>query len=904
MRLPPVIAAAIQAGDTVIASSARAARALRRLYGEAQRSKGLEAWQSPDILDWDSWLNGLWQKRLRSGSETRLLLTTLQEQQVWVRLIRPRIEGRQLISVLGVAELAQQAYALLCAYRALDFLRGEGLAGPDVENFREWARDFERVCRQENWLSRGMLPLVLHDAVLAGQVEATPRLVLTGFDRITPVQRHLFDAFQEQSGQVDTAEADEVSTIDTTLLVEAVDKRDEIFTCAQWVRQQFSAATAARPRIAIVAPSVSSMRPEIEGIFRLVLAPETVAIRTRDLPLPFEFSLGVPLADMPMARAALLLLAWMNKALAQEDLSWLILSGFVCEQEDELLPMAGLDARLRRLPMRQPEQDLDTFLRFLSEAGPEATPLAAFRRRLLASKRLLPQNGAWMSFAEWAGLAERILETVHWPGAYLLQSEDFQVEARWSQLLDSVAALSFDGRKVNYAEFLEVTQRHAGQMIFAPESRDAPVQILGPLEAAGLTFDALWFLGADDISWPAAARPHPFLPRSLQRKHRMPHADSAADWELAQQATTRLERSAAKCVFSYPSQNADGACRPSTLLKSLTRGVKANELRASIGVGDMAGDDFPILVTDEEQAAIVPWPLEEDAGGSEILKRQAACPFQSFATKRLAARPMDETDWGLEPRERGNAVHRILHGLWEELKSLDGLMTARREERLPAIIERHVQLALQRYGKQIDAQKQRWSRAYLDAEEERIASLIDEWLGYEEKRAPFTFEGGEMKLPATVGELKLQLRVDRIDGVRGGRVIIDYKTGMVKKDAWEGTRPDEPQLLLYARQVEELKGLLLGRVRAGEVKFIGRVEDSDAVMPADGKLSRPPLSAKMLQEWQAILLELGQQFLSGEAQVDPKQYPKTCEFCPLPGLCRIAESDRANTGDDADEGDG
>src|SRR6202522_2615735 len=104
MRLPPVISAAIQAGDTVVASSARAARALRRLYGEVQRSKGLEAWQSPDILDWDSWLNRLWQKRLRSGSGTRLLLTTLQEQQVWVRLIRPKIEGRQLISVLGAAE--------------------------------------------------------------------------------------------------------------------------------------------------------------------------------------------------------------------------------------------------------------------------------------------------------------------------------------------------------------------------------------------------------------------------------------------------------------------------------------------------------------------------------------------------------------------------------------------------------------------------------------------------------------------------------------------------------------------------------------------------------------------------------------------------------------------------------
>src|SRR5271154_4159540 len=158
MQLPGSIAAAIENGDTVITSTARAARALRRSHGEAQRSHGREAWQSPDILDWDSWLNRLWQKRLRSGSETRLLLTTLQEQQVWVQMVRPSIEGRRLISVPGVAELAQEAYALLCAYGALDFLSGERLGGPDVESFREWARDFVRICHKEEWLSRSMLP--------------------------------------------------------------------------------------------------------------------------------------------------------------------------------------------------------------------------------------------------------------------------------------------------------------------------------------------------------------------------------------------------------------------------------------------------------------------------------------------------------------------------------------------------------------------------------------------------------------------------------------------------------------------------------------------------------------------------------------------------------------------------
>ena len=191
MQLPRSIAAAIENGDTVITSTARSARALRRLHGEAQRNEGREAWQSPEILDWDSWLNRLWQKRLRSGSETRLLLTTLQEQQVWVRLVKPAIEGRRLISVLGVAELAQQAYALLCTYRALDFLNGERVAGPDVESFREWARAFKHTCSREGWLSRSELPLVLREGVLANQVEVPSRLVLTGFDRMTPAQRIL-----------------------------------------------------------------------------------------------------------------------------------------------------------------------------------------------------------------------------------------------------------------------------------------------------------------------------------------------------------------------------------------------------------------------------------------------------------------------------------------------------------------------------------------------------------------------------------------------------------------------------------------------------------------------------------------------------------------------------------------
>jgi len=892
MQLPPVIAAAIQAGDTVIASSARAARSLRRLHGEQQRQQGLQAWQSADILDWDSWLHRLWQKQLRSGTETRLLLTTLQELELWVQLIKPSIEGRRLISVAGVAELAQQAYALLCAYGALNFLHGERLGGPDVENFREWARAFERICRKEEWLSRAMLPLVLHET--AGQVEATARLLLTGFDRVTPAQQQLIEAFRDRGHEVRIIEPTEVSTEETTLLVEAIDKRDEIATCALWVRHELAATKTAR--IAVVVPNISSIRPEIERIFRQILAPQAVAIGEHEKALPFEFSLGVPLADVPMARSALMLLRWMNGPLQLDQVSWLLLSGFLHQQQDELLPVAEFDVKFRRQAMRQPEQDLETFLY-------SANPPDNLRRSLQAGRRLLPQNGS-LNFAQWVDVAERILDAVHWPGAHPLQSEDFQVQARWSQLLDSVAALAFDGRKASYSEFLEVLERQARQTIFAPESRDAPVQIMGPFEAAGLTFDALWFLGADDASWPAVARRHPFLTRSLQQTHNMPHADSTADWKLAQQVTARLERSAAKCVFSYPSQNADGVCRPSTLVNFVKRKTEAKPLRISIAADEnLAAGEFPPLPVEEENASILPWPIEQNAGGAEVLRRQAACPFQSFAARRLDARPMDATDWGLEARERGSVVHKILENLWAELKTRDALIQAGAEERLHALVEQHVAATLQRYRGR--ALKHSWTQAYLDAEQKRIVSLIEEWLDYEAKRADFTVEAGEEKLAATVGDLKLQVRVDRIDAVAGGRVIIDYKTGMLNGVSWDGLRPDEPQLPLYAAfgQIDHLKGVLLGRVREDNVKFIGRVEDARTVMPGETKLTKPPYSAEMLRGWQAVLGDLGQQFLRGEAQVDPKQYPKTCKFCDLPALCRIAESDRADAGDEADESD-
>ena len=82
------------------------------------------------------------------------------------------------------------------------FLKRRETRWSGVEKLREWARGFERKCRQEDWLSRAKLPLVFQEAVLAGQEEAPFRLVLTGFDRCNAGATGLIDAFKEQGHDV------------------------------------------------------------------------------------------------------------------------------------------------------------------------------------------------------------------------------------------------------------------------------------------------------------------------------------------------------------------------------------------------------------------------------------------------------------------------------------------------------------------------------------------------------------------------------------------------------------------------------------------------------------------------------------------------------------------------------
>ena len=112
--------------------------------------------------------------------------------------------------------------------------------------------------------------------------------------------------------------------------------------------------------------------------------------------------------------------------------------------------------------------------------------------------------------------------TLGWPGERRLSSAEFQ----------ALAPLAAGRRHLRLARLRWPSHRagrNSSPPLTAPSTKrfslpnrsDAPIQIAGPAESAGLTADAIWFLGADEDAWPAAGSTHPLAadPGAARSRH-------------------------------------------------------------------------------------------------------------------------------------------------------------------------------------------------------------------------------------------------------------------------------------------------------------------------------------------------------------------------------------------------
>ncbi len=877
-ELSSEIDAWLRSGGLVVTASERAARSLTVAFNRARRAEGLTAWLAPKIQDWKTFVRNAWDEH---NLDSRLVLNSLQEHSLWAGIVTAAApEAARLAGARDrLAALAMEAHGLICAY-APQLLNKKARSAwdQDAAAFSDWLTRFDEICRASSLISAARLPLELMQALKQDSAKRAP-LLLAGFDRVLSTQQELFAAW----GACTQVSLGEIAA--PIEFHQATDPASELAACAVWCKQQLTANPQAR--LLVVTQDVPARRGEIERAF-LRLASESAS--GSGASSIFEFSLGVPLSQIALARSASLLLHWLTEPIEEHEIDWLLSTGQIAASPSESLALTAFMRALRRKDMQRTRWTLADFLRQKPRAE---LPVAWVARVTQAQRRLQEFARRPQSTIAAAELVPELLELAGWPGVRPLTSAEFQARRRWQQTVDDCASLGFNGRPIEWKEFLAVLDRAVNETLFAPESQDAPILIAGPAESAGLAADAIWFLGATEDAWPANGATHPLLPLAAQRAAGMPHASPRIDWELADTVTRRLIASAPEVHFSYATQNEGVEARPSRIVEQLAGAPQL--LSAALAAPAIP----PPLAVPIEDASQIPFPAGDAPGGSATLTAQSQCAFKAFATARLGAQSWEPAEPGLTAKERGQLLHDVLHSVWSGnshgIRSHEELLAV---QDLNFFVADHVRqvFATQLCSRATESMPQ----SYLALEETRLIRLVTEWLLYERGRIPFYVLDTEQKTSVSVDGLPLKVRLDRIDRlIDGTLLVIDYKSGDVSPSDWDLPRPDDVQLPLYADFALGLDssiigGLVFAKVRAGDTEFSGKVRDAKATLRANLRgntnLVKKPLDSEQLSAWKQYIEEIALDFLAGRAVVNPRDYPETCERCGLQVICRVSEN--------------
>lgn len=870
------IITAAAGGALVLTANKRLARHLVAAYDTRMQTAGKSVWATPQIISFDGWLH----RCLAELGESWRLLEGFAALRLWEQRIEKQSAGSELelLQLAATARKAQEAHQWSIAYdcQPEDYPQTE-----DQQVFRGWQKAYQQECRKHHWLDRAELPSLIFTAMTEGRLPLPEKVLLAGFDQSTPELEELRRMVEQAGGRL-TEVQPEVSADARIGRYLCNDPRQEIKLAARWARGLLEQGATS---IGIVVPDLQARRQEIERVFRQQIDP-TADLRLQDDEAAFSLSLGAPLLEQGPIHAALQILG-AGFRLTIDQAGFLLRTPYLGGSQSGADQRALLDSRLRSF--RQQRISLKK-LGELAAHDDRAETAAKIFNLLLKTN----ENTARCLPGEWAGRFAQQLQAAGWPGERSLSSKEYQLIKAWQEkLLPALASLDPVSTSLDRRQALNLLRRLAGEIEFQPEAPTGPVQVVGLLESAGLAFDHLWVTGLNEESFPAPARPNPFLPLRLQVEKGMPHASAERELQFSRSVLQRLKAAGNDTVFSYSLRSGDCELRPSPLLTGLPlvepgladpQDAVSRQIAAAPELIELADGQGP------------PLTAERGEGGTAILKDQALCPFRAFAHHRLRGKAFDQAQPGLDPLTRGNLVHKTLEYFWSEVRDQQRLLELDAVSRTE-LIELQVARALADYFAEQGPPPPKLQQI----EQERLQALVAEWLSeVEEGRTPFAVVEREQEHFEQIGPLRIRTVVDRIDQLEdGSRVILDYKTGQAKADRLLAERLLEPQLPLYAIASPEAEadGVAFAQVRRGNCRMTG-IARKDGLLPKVPGIEKSKQAQalgledwpRLLGHWRRQLEQLAGDFVAGEASVDPVDVETACRFCDLGGLCRIAEA--------------
>jgi ATP-dependent helicase/nuclease subunit B len=878
----PELFALLDGGQTVLLPHAYAAQTMRARYQEHLAGRADVAEPGP-VLSWQEWTRQLWSSLILEGRETRLLLNHLQEERLWADVISAQTRPQGFLEETndGLAVLARSGLRLAGAYNTVEYLRSAADSF-DTHTFAAWLDTFRDHCKRQALLSQSLLDDALTRHVRSGSLRLSVPVHMVGFDEETPAPHDLITALQRTGAALHRHSMVHEGAGRLVSTVSAPHPNEELRMAVRLVLQQAQQPSGATSTFALILPRPEEQRGALERLFREILAPELGAITADLSSTPWHFAAQPPLSSSALVGHALELLRWSLEPVALSRIGSILLSPYLTFAEP-LETRARFEAQtLRDRRFLSAQLSLPDFLQFAAKPARATARFPDLRvlQHAIANDGILQGK---RSHADWADVVRTILRKAGWPGPRVLSAAEFAATEAWDGLLDLISTLTATARRVSFAEFLPLLEAQARQATLPSPQGTAPVQVLTLQQAEGIPFDSALILDATDTNLPLQERLHPLLPRHMQTELRMPGADQRLSYARTRDRLRSLAARSGGLYLFAPEADETGALRITPL---------ANEIGATPACAEDAPHEpaaaVPVeLETVPDTAPLPELPSRHVSGGARVLELQAACGFRAFATFRLSADEISTAALGLDRREAGSVLHRALELLWRELKdqaTLRALTSAARHSAVQAAVREALE-PLHSSPASGDA----WSRAFLHVLQRRLVRLLERWLELELERGPFTTLDKEQERVVQIGPLELSVRPDRIDQVTEGQVFVDYKTKYaLSAQDWLGSRPDAPQLPLYALLADrdQLRGIAFARVRWDDQMGWVTLTDREGIFPARKGSTQHDLTAE-LDNWRAELTQLAEAFANGRTDISPKTYPETCQYCAHRLLCRL-----------------
>jgi probable DNA repair protein len=873
---------------TVVTPNQRLAQGLMREFDRVQLARGLASWDEPDILPFSTFIARCHEESRYSSlaSSIPVPLSGPEEQLLWEEAVRASQWSEGLLSIAAAAALAGEAWQLAHAWGIAGAIAS--WPGPeDAQAFAAWCKAFLRRTDRDGFTDTARQPAVVAALLGQGAFDQPATLVAFAFDMVTPQQGDFFSACERAGIELHHCAPAAVDARVQRVVFRS--PREELVHASRWARDRAEKGGPAA-RIAIVVPELSQRRREVARILsRLLVTPGDAHVP------PFNISLGEPLADQPLVDAALAIIDLALASLSFDRLGRLLRAPFLAHAEQEREARARLDVELRR---SAPESLALPALRPLVAEAVARRGVTACREldRVLEALALAGTASAAAAPHEWSRRFTAILDAAGFPGERALDSDEFQAIEKFQESLRELATLGGIAPRWTAQEARARLKQLCTDTVFQSASGDAPIQVLGILESAGLEFDHLWISGMTDEAWPITSRPHPLLPAALQRKAGMPQAAPETSLEVDRRITQAWRGAAREVVFSCASADGDRELLPSPLVADLAESPEGSlgvpefgELGEALFVAGRAAGAF-----EARSDAVAPrLGIEAAQGGTSILADQSACPFRAYAHFRLNAQALERPESGLGPAERGQLLHLLMARLWRELRDHETLVGIE-ASRLSQLVE---EAAAHAVAKVQSDRPGRLEDRFAELERERLAKIAHGWLQIERGRPPFEVILREEKMTLAAGALELKGRIDRLDRLEGGGLaVIDYKSGQVSVSSWFGDRPDDPQLPLYVLAArEDVRAVAFARLKTGALGFAGLAREA-GLLPGVETVEKNRSAKKHAESWDALMRmwreqvdRLGGDFARGDARVDPKRALATCERCDLKPLCRVHE---------------